>query len=192
MSFECFFGLLPRIIFINCISVKEKVEMDKLQWTKEIFGSKLELKRGHEIIGNIQWENMLSSKAQAIINGKLFMLNREFFLSKLEIYDANDQSLLATVMVNLFNPKSDVVINGKRFELEINNFWQSQWSWKFNGGEIIRYCSNEFITKDKGEVEIYSPLNEETEILILLGLFVRNQFVLFMLLILLIVILIII
>jgi hypothetical protein len=158
--------------------------MDKLQWTKEVFGSKLELKRGNELIGKIQWENMVSSKAQALINGKLFTLNREFFLSKLEIYDANDQSLLATVMVNLFNPRSDVVINGKRFELEINNFWQSQWSWKFNGSEIIKYSSNEFITKDKGDVEIHSPMNEEVDILILLGLFVRNQFVLFMLLIL--------
>jgi hypothetical protein len=68
--------------------------MDKLQWTKEVFGSKLELKRGNELIGKIQWENMVSSKAQALINGKLFTLNREFFLSKLEIYDANDQSLL--------------------------------------------------------------------------------------------------
>lgn len=161
--------------------------MEKLQWTKDIFGSKLELKSGNELIGKIQWENMISSKAQAMINGKLFTLNREFFLSKLEIYDANDQSLLATVMVNLFNPKSDVVINGKRFELEIKNFWQSQWSWKFNGSDIIRYSSNEFITKDKGDIELSSAINDEVEILILLGLFVRNQFVLFMLLILLIV-----
>lgn len=161
--------------------------MEKLQWTKDIFGSKLELKSGNELIGKIQWENMISSKAQAMINGKLFSLNREFFLSKLEIYDANDQSLLATVMVNLFNPKSDVVINGKRFELEIKNFWQSQWSWKFNGSDIIRYSSNEFITKDKGDIELSSACNDEVEILILLGLFVRNQFVLFMLLILLVV-----
>ncbi len=163
--------------------------MEKLQWIKDVFGSRLELKRGNELIGKIQWESMVSSKAQAMINGKLFTLNREFFLSKLEIFDANDQSLLATVMINLFNPKSDVVINGKRFELEIKNFWQSQWAWKFNGTDIIRYSSNEFITKDKGEIELYSPLNDEVEILILLGLFVRNQFVLFMLLILLVAIL---
>jgi hypothetical protein len=166
--------------------------MEKLQWTKDIFGSKLELKSGNELIGKIQWENMISSKAQAMINGKLFSLNREFFLSKLEIYDANDQSLLATVMINLFNPKSDVVINGKRFELEIKNFWQSQWSWKFNGVEIIKYSSNEFITKDNGEIELHSACNDEVEILILLGLFVRNQFVLFMLLILLIILLVVI
>ena len=111
--------------------------MEKLKWSKDVFGSKLEIRQGAEQIGKIHWENMLSSKAQAMINGKLFMLNREFFLSKLEIYDANDQSLLATVMINLFNPRSDVVINGKRFELEIKNFWQSRWSWKFNNSEII-------------------------------------------------------
>jgi hypothetical protein len=160
--------------------------MEKLQWTKDIFGSKLELRQGYESIGKIQWESMVSSKAQAMINGKLFMLNREFFLSKLEIYDANDQSLLGTVMVNIFNPRSDVVINGKRFELEIKNFYQSQWSWKYNGAEIIRFSSNEFITKDKGEIELLTSCNEEIEILILLGLFVRNQFILFILLILLI------
>lgn len=165
--------------------------MEKLRWSKDVFGAKLEIERGNELIGKIQWDNMISSRAQAMINGKLFLLNREFFLSKLEIYDANDQSLLAMVMINLFNPRSDVVINGKRFELEIKNFWQSRWSWKFNGDEIISYTSNEFITKDKGEIELCSTCNEEVEILILLGLFVRNQFVLFMLMILLVLILII-
>ena len=164
--------------------------MDKLQWTKDVFGSKLEIRRGAELIGNIHWENMVSSKAQAMINGKLFTLNREFFLSKLEIYDANDQSLLGMVMINLFNPRSNVIINGKCFELEISNFWQSRWSWKFNGDVIISYTSNEFITKDKGDIELFTALNEEVEILILLGLFVRNQFILFMLLCLLVVVLI--
>jgi hypothetical protein len=159
--------------------------MEKLKWTKDIFGSKLELKQGNEQIGKIQWESMVSSKAQAMINGKLFLLNREFFLSKLEIYDANDQSLLGTVMVNIFNPRSDVLLNGKRFELEIQNFWQSRWTWKYNGTDIITFTSNEFITKDKGEIELATGLTEEVEILILLGLFVRNQFILFMLLILL-------
>ena len=165
--------------------------MEKLQWTKEVFGSKLEIRRGFEQIGRINWENMVSSKAQAMINGKLFTLNREFFLSKLEIYDANDQSLLGSVMVNLFNPKSDIILNGKRFELEIQNFWQSRWSWKYNGSEIITFTSNEFITKDKGEIELYTTCNDEVEILILLGLFVRNQFILFMLLVVLVIVLVI-
>lgn len=165
--------------------------MEKLRWSKDIFGSKLEIRRGVEQIGKIKWDNMLSAKAQAMINGKLFTLNREFFLSKLEIYDANDQSLLGSVMVNLFNPKSDVIINGKRFELEILNFWQSRWSWKYNGSEIITFTSNEFITKDKGDIELFTACNDEIEILILLGLFVRNQFILFMLLGLLIIVLVI-
>ena len=142
--------------------------MEKLSWTKEVFGSKLELMQENSLVGKIQWENMVSSKAQAMINGKLFTLNREFFLSKLEIYDANDQSLLGTVMVNLFNPRSDLVINGKRFELEISNFWQSRWGWKYNGSEIITFTSNEFITKDKGDIELASAMNDEIEILILL------------------------
>ncbi len=164
--------------------------MEKLQWSKDVLGPKLEIRRGEELIGSIQWENMISSKAQAIIAGRLFTLNREFFQSKLEIYDANDQSLLGMVMINLFNPRSDVVINGKRFELEIQNFWQSRWSWKFNGTEIITYNSQSFLTKEKGEIELYTTFNEEVEILILLGLFVRNQFVLFMLLLLILIILI--
>ncbi|WP_319591438.1 hypothetical protein [uncultured Draconibacterium sp.] len=158
--------------------------MEELKWTKQIFGSKLEIMQGTEKIGNIDWESMVSSKAQAIINGRHFMLNREFFLSKLEIYDGNSEALLAMVMVNVFNPRSDVLINGKRFELEIKNFWQSRWSWKYNGAEIVTFTSHEFISKDKGTIELATPMNEEVEILILLGLFVRNQFILFMLLIL--------
>lgn len=158
--------------------------MEKLVWTNEVFGSKLQIKRQNELIGKIEWENMVSSKAQAMIYGRLFTLNREFFMSKLEIYDANDQSLLGMVMVNLLDPRSEVVINGKRFELEIQNFWQSRWSWKFKGSEIITYTSNEFITKDKGEIELFTTMSEEVEVLILLGLFVRNQFVLLMLLLL--------
>jgi hypothetical protein len=152
--------------------------MKKLIWVKEIFGSKLEILSGAEKIGAIQWQNMFSGKATAVFNGRTFFLKREFFLSKLEIYDGKDQSLLACVMVNLFNPKSDVVINGKRFELEIKNFWQSRWSWKFNGVEVVSFVSNEFVTKEKGEIDLYSSCNDEVEIMILLGLFVRNQFIL--------------
>lgn len=155
--------------------------MEKLRWTKDIFGSKLELSQGNDVIGKIQWNNMLSAKAQAMINGKLFTLNRDAFLSKLEISDANDQSILGSVMVNLFNPRSDVVINGKRFELEIQNFWQSRWSWKYNGDEIATFTSNEFITRAKGEIELHTSCSDEVEVLILLGLFVSNQFVLYML-----------
>ncbi|WP_340111591.1 hypothetical protein [Maribellus mangrovi] len=157
--------------------------MEKLSWTKEIFGSKLEISQGNEKIGSINWESMVSSKAQAIISGRLFTLNREFFLSKLEIYDSNSQALLGTIMINFFNTRSDILINGKRFELEIKNFWQSKWSWKFDGSDIITYTSHEFITKDKGTIELATPMNEEVEILILLGLFVRNQFILLILLI---------
>ena len=76
--------------------------MEKLSWTKDIFGSKLEIRQGASKIGSINWDNMLSSQAQAMINGKLFTLNREFFLSKLEIYDSNSQSLLGTIMINFF------------------------------------------------------------------------------------------
>lgn len=166
--------------------------MDKLQWTRGLFGSTLKIRRGEELIGNIRWGNMLSSRAQGMINGRLFLLNREFFFSRLEIYDANDQSLLGVVMINLLNPRCDVVINGKRFELEIQNFWQSNWAWKFNGVEMITYSSGEFLFNTMGEIKLFTTLNEEVEILILLGLLVRNQmvfFVLFLVLILLLILL---
>ena len=160
------------------------VGMEKLFWTKGIFKSQLQITRRDEQIGMIDWKNMFSSDALATLNGRHFTLNRDFFLSKLEIADANNQAVLGSIMINLFNPKSDVVINGKRFELEIKNFWQSRWAWKFNGQEIIIYQSNELLSKDKGHIEIYTADCDELEILILLGLFVRNQLILFMLLLL--------
>jgi hypothetical protein len=158
--------------------------MEKLFWIKEVFGPNLEIKRGDENIGYIRWNSMVGSKASASLNRKQFLLVRESFLSKFEIYDANDRALLGTVMVNVFNPRCDVVVNGKRFELEIGNFWQSRWSWKFNGEEIISYTSNEFVLKEKGEIDLFTVCDEETEVLLLLGLFVRNQFVLLMLILL--------
>ena len=157
--------------------------MDKLFWSKGVLKNKLVITRNNEQIGVIDWKNMFSSEALATLNGHRFILNRDFFLSKLEIQDANNQALLANIMINLFNPKSDLILNGKRFELEIKNFWQSRWSWKFNGQEIITFQSNELLSKDKGHIEIYSADCEEMEVLILLGLFIRNQLVLFMLLI---------
>lgn len=166
--------------------------MEKLHWKKDIFGNRLEIKRGDEPIGRIRWTNFLSSKAQAAFNGKLFTLKRDFLSSKLEIFDANDNSLLAIVIINLFQPKNDVVVNGKRFELDFKNFLQSRWSWKFNGSEIISYTTNEFVLKEKGVIELFASCNEEIEILILLGLFVRNQFILILLIIILILFLIII
>lgn len=156
--------------------------MDKLFWIKEIFGAKLEIHQGGERIGTIRWNNMFSGKASADINGRIFILKRDFFNSRIELRDAKMDSLLTEVAVNVFNPRSDVVINGKRFELEIKNFWQSRWAWKFNGTEIVVFTSNEFITREKGDIELFTACCEEVEILILLGLFVRNQFILLMLL----------
>ncbi len=154
--------------------------MDKLYWSKGLFKKRLTVTRGNEQVGVIDWANFFSSEAMATINGHRFLLNRDFFLSKLEISDATNQALLATIMINLLNPKGDLVLNGKRFELEIKNFWQSRWSWKYNGQEIIVFQSHELLTKDRGSIEIYTADTEELEILILLGLFVRNQLVLFM------------
>jgi hypothetical protein len=156
--------------------------MVKLQWSKEVFGTQLEIRRENDVVGTIRWENMFSSKANAIINGRVFVLKRKYFLSKLEIYDSGEQLMLGSIMINMVNTRSDLVLNGKRFELEVRNFWQSRWSWKFNDDEIITYTSNEFLTKDKGEIELCTTCSDEVDILILLGLFVRNQFVLFMLL----------
>lgn len=161
--------------------------MDRLFWSKGLFKNKLTIARNGEQIGVIDWNNVFSSDALATINGRRFLLNRDFFLSKLEISDATNQAPLATIMINLFNPKADLVLNGKRFELEIKNFWQSRWAWKYNGQEIIIFQSHEFLTKDRGTVDIYMADTEELEVLILLGLFVRNQLVLFMLFILLVV-----
>lgn len=158
--------------------------MEKLYWTKGIFKNQLQIKRNNEQIGEIMWKNMFSSDALATLKGRRFILNRDFFLSRLEIFDTNNLTPLASIMINLFSPKSDVVINGKRFELEIKNFWQSRWAWKFNGQEIVIFQSFELLSKDKGQIEIYSADTEELEILILLGLFVRNQLILFMLLLL--------
>lgn len=165
--------------------------MERYEWSKGIFRKHLEITRGSEVIGSVTWENLLGSKAHGMINGRRFILNREFFLSKLEIYDGINQTLLGVILINLFNPKSDIVINGKRFELEVKNFWQSRWSWKFNGAELITYQSNEFLSRDKGSIEIYTANTEEIEILLLLGLFVRTQFIIFMLMILLLLLLVI-
>lgn len=157
--------------------------MERYFWSKGIFKNNLEIFHGAERIGFIVWERYFGSKAHGMLKDRQFILNRELFLSKLEIYDAKNQALLGTMMVNLFNPKSEIIINGKRFELEVKNFWQSRWSWKFNGDELISYTSHEFLSKDKGTIEVCTGCTEEIEILLLLGLFVRNQFILFMLLI---------
>lgn len=158
--------------------------MERYVWSKGIFKNQLEILHGSEQIGSIVWESLVGSKAHGLIKGRRFILNREFFLSKLEIYDGTSNELLGTIMVNLFNPRSEIIINGKRFELEVKNFWQSRWSWKFNGDELITYQSNEFLSKDKGIIEVFTACTDEIEILLLLGLFVRNQFILFMLMIL--------
>ncbi len=165
--------------------------MERYYWSKGILKKNLEIIYGTERIGSIVWESLIGAKAHGMIYNRRFILSREFFLSKLEIYDANTEALLGTIMVNLFNPRSEIVINGKRFELEVKNFWQSRWSWKFNGDELITYQSHEFLSKDRGTIEVFTGNTEEIEILLLLGLFVRNQFILFMLMLLILLVLII-
>lgn len=158
--------------------------MRRLVWIKDVFGSKLEILSDYQPVGTIRWQNFISGKAQAEFNGKNFFLKREPFSSRIEVYDGKDQSLLTSFSVSIFNPRCDVIINGKRFELEIRNFWQSRWSWKFNGSDIVTFTSNEFILRDKGYIELFGACNEELEIMILTGLFIRNQFVLMMILLL--------
>ena len=157
--------------------------MEKLQWNKKIFGSELVINRGNEPIGSIRLQHMMSGKAHATFNGKQFYLNRELFSSRIEILDGKDLAPLGRITVNPFSPMTEIIINGKRFELEMRNFWQSKWTWKFNSVEIVTFTSYEFLSRDKGEIELFSACNEEVEILILLGLSLRNQFTLFILLI---------
>lgn len=164
--------------------------MEKLVWIKDIGGSKVDILLGNEKIGFIQGQNLFSSKARAVFNRKNFFLKRDILLSKFEIYDCLNQALLASVEVNLFNPKSDVIINGKRFELDIKNLWQSKWAWKFNGSEIISFTTRTFFTGLKGDIELFTTCKEEVEILILLGLFIRNPFIWFVISLLLVLILI--
>jgi hypothetical protein len=159
--------------------------MGKLEWNKNIFGTRLSLTRDSELIGSIIWPNVFSNKAIARILDKEFILNRDLLASRIEIFDAKDQSFLGRLSVNIFNPQSEVVINGKRFELEMKNFWQSGWAWKFNGSDIVTFTSNEFLIKDRGEIELFVACNEEVEILILLGLVLRNYFTLIIVLLLL-------
>lgn len=142
------------------------------------------------MIGSIHWENIFSSKARALINGKLFILKRDFFRSRFEIYDSKDQSLLGMILVNVFYPKSEIVINGKRFELVISNLWQSKWSWRFNNNEIITFITNDFLLKGKGEIHLFTVINEEIELLILLGIYIRNQFFIMVLILLIMIVLI--
>ena len=79
--------------------------MERYIWSKGLLKNQLEITHGSDLIGSIVWESLVGSKAHGRIKGRRFILNREFFLSKLEIYDANNQALLGTILVNLFNPK---------------------------------------------------------------------------------------
>ena len=76
--------------------------MDKLIWSKGLFKTKLTITRNNDQVGVIDWDNFLSSEALATINGRRFLLNREFFLSKLEISDATNQASLGILMRNNF------------------------------------------------------------------------------------------
>ncbi len=166
--------------------------MEKLVWYKEILGARLFVIRGDETIGHIQWRNLISGKASAEFRGKTFLITSDILASRLEISDGKDQALLAKLTVNPFNPRNEIIVNGKRFELEMKNFWQSRWSWNFNGTPIISFTSNELITRDKGDIELFTTCNDEVEILILMGLALRNQFVLIILFLFLLIILIVI
>lgn len=155
--------------------------MEKLEWNKNILGTNLEILRGSERIGSISWPNLFSNKARAEFRGKTLFITRDLLTSRIEIFDGIDQSLLGRISLGFFSPKSDVVVNGKRFELEVKNFRQSKWAWKFNSSELISFSTSDFITREKGEIELFSACNEEVEILILLGLVLRNQLVIIIL-----------
>lgn len=149
--------------------------MEQLMWKKDIFSSKLEIKQGTERIGKVDPGANRNSGARAIFNGRFFQLNRDFILARTNIFDSTGQTPLASLTLSLFETQNDVIINGKRFELEIKNIWQSEWVWKYNGQEIISYHSLSPFLNRKGSIELNTACTEEVEILVLLGLFARNQ-----------------
>jgi hypothetical protein len=105
------------------------------------------------------------------------LVQRDFFSTKLEIFDEGSQILLGSGSLSLFNLKGEIVINGKRFELDVRNVWQSGWSWKFNGAELMNFRCNDLLSKSLGTIDVYTANTEEVEMLLLLGLLVRNQFI---------------
>ena len=148
----------------------------KLFWTKNIFEKEMSITSEQSEIGKINWNSFLSYEAVATFQGHGFILNRNFFLFKSDVLDINTRAMLGSIMVSVFNPRSTVVINRKCFTLEISNFWQSRWAWKFNDQEIIVFHTNDLLMKNKGTIEVSASDCEELEILILMGLLVRNQF----------------
>ena len=148
----------------------------KLFWTKNMLDKEMSITNEQSEIGKINWSNFLSSEAVATFQGHGFILNRNFFLLKSDVLDINTRAVLGSIVMSIFNPRNTVVINRKCFILEINNLWQSRWTWKFNDREIIVFQTHDFLMKNKGTIEVSASDCEELEILILLGLMVRNQF----------------
>ena len=154
-------------------------QMEKLCWSRDRFkGNKLIITDRGETVGAIERGKLFYSEATAVLNGRRFFLKRDFLLFKFEIYDANNQTLLGTVILGPLNSRSELLLNGKRFVLEINNFQQTNWCWRFDGQRIITYKAPGLLSKARGEAELFIPETEELEILLLLGMFIRNQFIL--------------
>jgi hypothetical protein len=79
--------------------------MERLEWNKNIFGANLEITRGDEIVGSVQWQNMFSNKARAEFRGKTFFISRDIMLSRLEVFDGKTQALLAAFSKSFSSPK---------------------------------------------------------------------------------------
>ncbi|MCL1821317.1 MAG: hypothetical protein FWG22_00670 [Prolixibacteraceae bacterium] len=149
--------------------------MENFTWSKDLVSPDYTINSGNEKMGFIRSEGLFGNRALAEFDGKSFLIRRDFFVSNLEIFDGKHEARLASLSSNFFTLRGELIINGKRFEIEAKNGLQSGWMWKFDGEEIITYNSDAKLSRQRGTIEVATVCNEEIEILILMGLYLHNH-----------------
>jgi hypothetical protein len=139
-----------------------------LIWKKGLFNKTYRIYSNNSPIGKLV-ERTWSSSADGEINNKKYQFKTQrFFKQKTQIIDTENNSVIGTIVYNIFMTRATIEYLGQKAYWKYSNIWNTQFSITDLGGNKISYRGTSF----NGKLEF----NQPNDLLVLTGLFVTNYY----------------
>jgi hypothetical protein len=135
-------------------------------WKSKFFRSQIEIFKYDEPAGELT-TNGWRRTSNGTLNGKKTGFDiRGLFGKEFIILNPDDKSEIGQIVFNTWRTKATININGRSYNWQYDNFWNTNWSITNEKGNLVQYSSS----FRRGEILTYI----DDEVLILTGLYIRD------------------
>lgn len=151
-----------------------------LTYKTSYFDDSYALRKQNTFFGKLYKTAWLGSTIDIKIGDKQYRIERNGILyPTILITDKSNHQKIGEVNVSypLFGlyPKATAIFeNGKKFQWKIKGFWNRSWAWTEQGNTLITTREENKLFSKQGEICL-SSFNMETELLSVLGLYLRSS-----------------